>query len=406
MSDLYELPDGWEWKKLDEITKLVGGGTPRRNMNEYWDNGNIIWLSPTDLGRIGEIINISDSKDKITQLGLDKSSAKLLPIGTVLYSSRATIGKIAINTIEVSTNQGFTNFICSEHLNNQYLAYILKRFTNKITSLSNSTTFKEVSKSSLKEFKIPLPALQEQKKIVSKLDTLFEKIDKSITLHQKNMDEADVFMGSVLNDVFGELEQKYQKDNLDNLTKLITKGTTPTTNGYKFLDKGINFLKIENIVNGKINLSTIEMFISEEAHQSQKRSQLEINDVLFSIAGTIGDTAIVKEEHLPMNTNQAVALIRPINKLNPEFLRRLLSSSLSNQTTNKKRGGAIKNVSLGDIKSTIIPVPPLNIQQKTVTYLDGISQKVENLKQVQKDKMVSLVALKASILDQAFRGEL
>jgi len=406
MSDLYELPDGWEWKKLDEITKLVGGGTPRRNMNEYWDNGNIIWLSPTDLGRIGEIINISDSKDKITQLGLDKSSAKLLPIGTVLYSSRATIGKIAINTIEVSTNQGFTNFICSEHLNNQYLAYILKRFTNKITSLSNSTTFKEVSKSSLKEFKIPLPALQEQKKIVSKLDTLFEKIDKSITLHQKNMDEADVFMGSVLNDVFGELEQKYQKDNLDNLTKLITKGTTPTTNGYKFLDKGINFLKIENIVNGKINLSTIEMFISEEAHQSQKRSQLEINDVLFSIAGTIGDTAIVKEEHLPMNTNQAVALIRPINKLNPEFLRRLLSSSLSNQTTNKKRGGAIKNVSLGDIKSTIIPVPPLNIQQKTVSYLDEISQKVEKIKSVQKDKMESLVALKASILDQAFRGEL
>ena len=406
MSELYKLPKGWEWKQLGDISKLIGGGTPKRNMNEYWDNGNIVWLSPTDLGKIGDIIYISDSKDKITQLGLDKSSAKLLPVGTVLYSSRATIGKIAINTIEVSTNQGFTNFICNENLNNKYLAYILSRFTPEITSLSNSTTFKEVSKTSLKKFQIPLPALQEQKRIVAKLDTLFEKIDKAIALHQKNMDEADVFMGSVLNEVFGELEKKYQKDSLDNLTKLITKGTTPTTNGYKFLDKGINFLKIENIVNGKIDLSTIEMFISEEAHQSQKRSQLEVNDVLFSIAGTIGDTAIVKEEHLPMNTNQAVALIRPVDKLNPEFLRRLLSSSLSSQTTNKKRGGAIKNVSLGDIKNTIIPLPPLNIQQKTVSYLDSISQKIEKLKAVQKEKMQSLVALKASILDQAFRGEL
>lgn len=97
-------------------------------------------------------------------------------------------------------------------------------------------------------------------------------------------------------------------EKLDEIAELITKGTTPTTNGFKFQKSGINFLKIENIVNGEIDLSTIEMFISEEAHQSQMRSQLKENDVLFSMAGTIGDTAIVKKEHLPMNTNQAIAL--------------------------------------------------------------------------------------------------
>ena len=137
---------------------------------------------------------------------------------------------------------------------------------------------------------------------------------------------------------------------LDDITELITKGTTPTTNGYKFQNSGINFLKIENIVNGEIDLSTIEMFISEEAHQSQKRSQLQENDVLFSIAGTIGDTAIVKKEHLPMNINQAIALIRPKNILNTFFLKYSLLSIISQNTKDKQRGGAIKNISLGDIK--------------------------------------------------------
>ncbi len=107
-----------------------------------------------------------------------------------------------------------------------------------------------------------------------------------------------------------------------------------------------------------------------------------------------------------MNTNQAVALIRPKEELNPNFLRRVLSSSISDVTVNKKRGGAIKNVSLTDIKETIIPLPPLPIQQKTVQYLDALSQKVAHLKQVQQEKTEQLKALKASILDRAFRGEL
>ena len=193
MSELYQLPDGWVWRKLGDVTSLVGGGTPSRNVIEYWENGNIVWLSPTDLGSIGEVCSIASSKDRITKLGLEKSSARLLPIGTVLFSSRATIGKIAINTFELTTNQGFTNFICEDSLNNQYLAYCLVNFTKEITTLSNSTTFKEVSKSALKEFEIPVPPLTEQKRIVQKLDALFERIDKAIALLQKNIDAADNF---------------------------------------------------------------------------------------------------------------------------------------------------------------------------------------------------------------------
>ena len=166
---------------------------------------------------------------------------------------------------------------------------------------------------------------------------------------------------------------------LDDITELITKGTTPTTNGYKFQNSGINFLKIENIVNGEIDLSTIEMFISEEAHQSQKRSQLQENDVLFSIAGTIGDTAIVKKEHLPMNINQAIALIRPKNILNTFFLKYSLLSIISQNTKDKQRGGAIKNISLGDIKDLNYPLPPLEEQKRIVAKLDILFAKIDKV---------------------------
>ena len=143
----------------------------------------------------------------------------------------------------------------------------------------------------IKNLDIPLPPLQEQKRIVAKLDSLFSRIDHAIALHQRNIDETEGLMGSVLDEMFEELEGRYQQDSLENLTYLITKGSTPTAYGYKFLDKGINFLKIENIINGEIAIDTIDKYISKKARQSQKRSMLQENEVLFTIAGTIGETA-------------------------------------------------------------------------------------------------------------------
>ncbi len=189
---------------------------------------------------------------------------------------------------------------------------------------------------------------------------------------------------------------------LDDITELITKGTTPTTNGYKFQNSGINFLKIENIVNGEIDLSTIEMFISEEAHQSQKRSQLQENDVLFSIAGTIGDTAIVKKEHLPMNINQAIALIRPKNILNTFFLKYSLLSIISQNTKDKQRGGAIKNISLGDIKDLNYPLPPLEEQKRIVAKLDILFAKIDKAIALHQKNIDEANVFMASVLNNVF----
>jgi restriction endonuclease S subunit len=199
-----------------------------------------------------------------------------------------------------------------------------------------------------------------------------------------------------------QLPDGWEWKKLDDITELITKGTTPTTNGYKFQNSGINFLKIENIVNGEIDLSTIEMFISEEAHQSQKRSQLQENDVLFSIAGTIGDTAIVKKEHLPMNTNQAIALIRPKQILNSFFLKYSLVSIISQNTKDKQRGGAIKNISLGDIKNLMYPLPPLEKQKRIVSKLDSLFEKIDKSISLHQKNIDEANVFMASVLNDVF----
>ena len=404
MSELYELPDEWEWKKLGDISKLVGGGTPKRKVKEYWENGNIIWLSPTDLGKIGEISTLSNSKDKITPLGLDKSSAKLLPVGTVLYSSRATIGKIAINSVEVSTNQGFTNFICNQDLNNKYLAFCLNRFTKNIISLSNSTTFKEVSKTAFKEFRIPLPSLPEQKRIVVKLDLLFEKIDRAIALHQKNMDEADGFMGSVLNDVFGELEGKYGLGKLNSFAS-FQNGFAFKSKQFNTLGEGFQVIRIGNVVDILKN----PVYIEER--KEFKKYLLTKNDIVISMTGTR-----TKKDYLfvrVVNTNntylnQRVGRLQAKENTHYKYLYFFLQSNKFRDAIFKYETGAVNqgNISGKDIMDRFIANTPFNIQKAVVMYLDDLSKKIEKTKNIQKEKLKSLEALKASILDQAFKGAL
>jgi len=399
MSELYQLPDGWEWKKLGDVSKIIGGGTPKTNVKEYWENGTIVWLAPTDLGDIGEICHVSNSKKKLTKLGLDNSSAKLLPIGTVLYSSRATIGKIAINTVEVSTNQGFANFICDKNLLNKYLAFCLNRFTSDIASLSNSTTFKEVSKSNLKELKIPLPPLPEQQRIVSKLDALFEKIDKATALHVKNMEEADAFMGSVLNDVFGELEEKYGLIEVGTVTECIV----PQRNKPKQFIGDIQWITTDDLqLFKKISKSSKGMGLTREDIEDVKSKIIPKNSVLMSCVGDLGIVAIADDEivvNQQLHTYQCKDNLLNTYLMYALYVKKAYMYQIANITT-------VAYMNKSKCNSIPIPLPPLPIQQKTVTYLDEISQKIEKIKQLQKEKLSSLKALKASILDQAFRGAL
>src|ERR1051325_4935808 len=156
-----------------------------------------------------------------------------------------------------------------------------------------------------------------------------------------------------------ELPAGWQRTILCVVAQRITKGSTPTSYGFSYENKGIAFVKVENLRNGSINTHTIKHFISNDADENQKRSRLAAGDILFSIAGTIGATALVQPQHLPANTNQALAIIRGTSGVfEPRFLQYQLQSQIAREQANGvKRGGGMSNISLGDLEKFSVVVP-------------------------------------------------
>lgn len=172
----------WKEVKLGDIADIIGGGTPKTSVEEYW-NGDIPWLSPRDLTGYNEVY-ISNGNRFITEYGLKKSSAKLMPKGTVLLTSRAPIGYVVIAKNEICTNQGFKSLVPKKDIcNSEFLYYWIKNSVNYLQQLGTGTTFAEISGSVIKNIDILLPSLKEQKAIAEVLIGLDDKID---LLHKQN----------------------------------------------------------------------------------------------------------------------------------------------------------------------------------------------------------------------------
>ena len=165
----FDIPDSWEWVRLEEIGSVIGGGTPNTKIIEYWD-GTIPWITPADMKFIGKYAK--GGKRNISSLGLQKSSAQLMPKGTVLFSSRAPIGYIAIADNDISTNQGFKSIVPFDMRCNEYIYYCLQARLNDIKHRASGTTFKEISGAEFGKTMISFPPLAEQHRIVARLEEL------------------------------------------------------------------------------------------------------------------------------------------------------------------------------------------------------------------------------------------
>jgi len=172
----FDVPDSWTFVRLKHISEIVGGGTPKTNIKEYWD-GCIPWLTPADLSGYKDMY-VSVGARTITECGLASSSAQLLPANSVLYSSRAPIGYVAISANPLSTNQGFKSIVPFDTNMSQYLYYCLIARTEDIVQRASGTTFKEISGSEMAETIIPLPPLAEQRRITAIIQIMLQKLSE------------------------------------------------------------------------------------------------------------------------------------------------------------------------------------------------------------------------------------
>lgn len=409
MSKLYQLPDGWEWKKLGEVSRFIRGITFKPSERHETPTDSTIFCFRTT-----NIQNELDDTDLLNiNSSLVKSEDKIVQNGDILISSANSLellGKCCLvrNIDYRATLGGF--IVCGranqDILNTNYYFYYFSSAQNQqlMRSLANKTTgIANLPIKAVENKYIPVPQLEEQKRIVQKLDALFERIDKAIALLQKNIDAADNFMNSVLNDVFSDLDGRHSKRTLFSFDFGMSAGGTPLRQNKLFWENGT----IEWFSSGELN-----QLFTKPANEKITQIGLENSSAKLFESGTllIGmyDTAAMKMSILSNDgsCNQAIVGFKPDAKeLNIYFAKYQLEY-LKPVILEQRQGVRQKNLNLTKIKNIEISYPDLIIQNKVVDFLDDVSAKIAQVRLAQQQKMQNLLDLKSSILDQAFHGKL
>lgn len=291
--------------KLSEVARIYSGGTPSTKISSYYENGNIAWITPKDLSGYRHKY-ISSGQRNITEEGYRKSAAILLPKGSVLFSSRAPIGYVAIAENELCTNQGFKSFVCDEkYITSDYLYYFLLCNKEKIAAKANGSTFKEISLKAISDFEIELPTIEQQKEIVAKVTMLDEKYDFNCKLLKQLYEIIDC----VYCNCFEEAEYTYAEVELGDIVDIVT-GGTPSTKNEQYWTNGIyewftpsDITSLDNIYIGRTSKK-----ISVTGLANSGAKLIPANSVIMTSRATIAEVGINEKE---VTTNQGILSLIP-----------------------------------------------------------------------------------------------
>jgi len=348
--------------RIGDICTVVSGSTPKTSVAEYWD-GNIKWITPAELNE--DSFYLYDSVRHITDLGKEKTGLSYMPAGTVILSSRAPIGKTAIAGCEMCCNQGFKNLICSDEVFNEYLYYFLSAKTEYLNSLGRGATFKEISKSIVENIMIPLPSISEQKQISAR----FIQIDALIKLRKEQLQQLEELVKSRFIELFGN--GNYPRTDLINL---IVEGAGLSYGIVQPGDDGtgdMGVLRPVDLVDGKISTTAIK-YIDRSIGDSFKKTELTGNELLITVRGTTGITALTDSRFVGMNVTRGIAVVRyDRSKINPIYLQAYLNTDESQQYIQEHtRGATLQQINLSDLRNQQILVPPMAVQEQMAAFVE------------------------------------
>ena len=398
--------EGWKIVSLGEVCDVVGGGTPDTKEDSYW-NGDILWLTPSEVGNRF----ISDSCRKITLSGLKNSSAKLLPAGSIVLTTRATLGEMSILVTEASTNQGFQSLVPKLGTNKDYIYYLQPIIKEQCLRFSKGSTFLEVSSTSVKNFKIPFTSNKEQEKVadcLGSMDDLISSVaDKIETLkeYKKGLMQQLFPAESKTTPAFrfpefqnkGEWEEAILGDYVEIKGRIGYRGYT--TNDIVEKGEGAISLSPTNITdNGELIFNKCT-YISWGKYNESPEIMLDRGYVVLVKTGSsYGKSALVKQ--LPQKTtiNPQIVILKP-QKMNDVFLSLLISHNLIQKQINKAIvGGAIPTLSQDSISKFKILIPKIEEQKKIAEYLLSVDELIST----ETDKLDQLKAHKKGLMQQLF----
>lgn len=381
--------------KLGEVCTVINGGTPDTKISKFW-GGKHAWITPAEMGNLKSPF-LNTSKRTLTDEGLNNSSAQLAPKHSVIMSSRAPIGHLVINEIPMASNQGCKALIPNENLNYKYLYYFLYANKQQLNELGTGTTFAEISGSKLKTVLIPLPSIEKQRKIAKKLDNAFVEIEEAKVKTSLTVKNLSRLLDSKFEEVFKLMEVEYG---------MIQSGTVidvrdGTHDSPSYVDSGYPLVTSKNLQDGLIDFSKVSRIKEDDYQKINKRSKVEVGDLLFAMIGTIGNPVVVKKE--PLFAIKNVALFKGNPKYDMNFLSYYLRSPRIEEKFDREAKGTTQRfLGLGYLRTFEIPNVPIDNQPEIVRKLEQFESELKKLEHNLKQRLESLIELSNSILSSFF----
>ena len=354
--------------RLGDICEIVSGSTPKTGVSEYWD-GDKKWITPAEI--TDESYIITDSVRKLTELGVTKTGLSSFPKGTVILSSRAPIGKVAIAGCEMYCNQGFKNLICSQKIYNRYLYWFLKGNTEYLNSLGRGATFKEISKQIVASIEINVPDMEQQIQAAENL----ERVSSIIRLRKKELQKLDDLVKARFVELFGDMFLNFEEWNetpLESLADIVSGITKGRKVSEKHLIK-VPYMAVSNVKEGYIDWTTVKTIEATEQEINQYR--LLPDDVLMTEGGDpdkLGRGAIIKT---PLENCIHQNHIFRVRLDETHILPVYFAEYLQHQRAKRyflgcaKQTTGIASINMRQLKALPVLIPPLDLQNQFAAFV-------------------------------------
>ena len=384
--------------KLKDAFELQIGKTPSRNKSEYW-NGVYKWVSISDIGNSRKYVY--STRELITDKGIIDSGIKVIPKGTVIMSFKLSIGKTAITTEDMYTNEAIVAFIDKKKIpiDIDYLYYLCSG-SNWMQGVNKAVMGLTLNKATLSEKEINIPNIEIQKKCAGNLD----KIDRIIDLKKQQLDQLDLLVRSLFIEMFGDPisnPKEWKKKKCKNILTKIGSGATPQGGSESYKEEGISLIRSMNVHNGRFESKDLA-YIDEKQAQKLDNVNIKENDVLINITGaSVARCCIVPSDVIPARVNQHVSVLRCSDMVNSIFLcYQIINDSYQNLL--KKigtSGGATREaITKKQIEDLEVILPPIELQNKFANFVRG----TDKSKLAVKKSLEELEILKKSLMQKYF----
>lgn len=410
-------PEGWRRARLDDVARVIGGGTPSRESADYW-GGSIPWATPTDItGLRGRFIQ--QTAWAITDAALRDSSAVVLPPGSLLVTSRATIGACAINRVPMATNQGFQSLVPADGASSEYLYYVIRHRQPELVRLAAGSTFLEISRRSLAAFNIDLPPFDEQRKIAA----ILAAVDESIEATQAVIDQLGVVKKAMMAELLTrglpgrhtkfktlgewrlgrveqgltELPQSWELISLTDVARLES-GHTPSRRNPEYWDGDIPWISLHD----SKNLESAEMFetaqtVSSLGVDNSSARILPKGTVVFSRTATVGKCTIMGRE---MCTSQDFANYVCGERLHNRYLMQVLRH-MQSEWERLMAGSTHQTIYMPVFRDLQILLPPLDEQVEIADRIAAVDTRIVS----ERVQLPALSTLKSALMSVLLTGE-